>query len=429
MPAMPTPPVTRREIVAWAMFDFANSSYTTLVVTVAYSVYFTKLVAPGEVADFLWGLGITVANLVVVLVGPALGAVADESGRKREFLALTAALCVLGTLGLYFVSPGDVALGLALFVVSLLGFALGENLIAAFLPEISTPANIGRISGLGWALGYLGGLACLVACWGLLEGGFQLSNLDNLRWVWVVTAVFFALSCLPTFLFLRERAPRRARLQLGPCLAASVQRLTLTARSLGRFRDLACFLATFGVFLSGLSTIIAFAAVYAERTLGFSAGELAVLFIALQVSSAVGALVFGLLQDRLGAGLSIRLSLLLWIVVCVAAYLTEDKRQFWGVAFLAGLGIGSLQSASRALVGAFTPVAKSGEFFGLWGLAGKGAAMLGPLVFGVVSSASGSQRLAILSTAAFFIAGLIGMRFVDEARGRAVAQAWPGQPR
>lgn len=418
------PPVTRREILAWAMFDFANSSYATLIVTVAFSVYFTKMVAPGAVADMLWGLGMTVGNLTVMVLAPALGAAADQTGRKREFLGATALLCALGTFGLWFVLPGDVALGLTLFIVSLIGFALGENLIAAFLPEISTPENIGRISGFGWALGYLGGLGCLVACWGLLAGGFEPANLENLRRVWVVTGVFFVASCLPTFLVLRERAPRGPSLPLRQQLAASFGRLATTAHSLRRFQDLARFLVTFFVFFSGLTTIIAFAAIYAERTLGFTPAELVLLFITLQISSAAGALVFGFVQDRLGAGYCIRVSLVMWLVVCVSACLIEDKRLFWAVAFLAGLGIGSLQSASRALVGTFAPTSKSGEFFGLWGLAGKGAAMVGPLVFGVVSSSTGSQRVAILFTAVFFVAGLVGMRFVDEARGRAVAADW-----
>lgn len=417
-------PVKRREIFGWAMFDFANSSYATLIVTVAYSVYFTKLVAPGAVADMLWGVAMTVSNLTVMLLAPALGAAADETGRKREFLAVTAVLCLLGTLGLYFVMPGDVFMGLAFFVLSLVGFALGENLIAAFLPEISTPRNMGRISGFGWALGYLGGLGCLMACWPLLSGGFTLENLDNLRWAWVVTGLFFLLSALPTFVLLRERAPHCPPRPLSAYARASLARLSATAHSLGQFQDLARFLLTFFVFFSGLTTIIAFAAIYAERTLGFGSGELVLLFITLQVSSAVGAFAFGFVQDRLGARPCIRIALVMWIGVCIGAYLIEDKRLFWAVAFLAGLGIGSVQSASRALVGTFTPAGKSGEFFGLWGLAGKGSAMVGPLIFGAVSSLSGSQRVAIACTAVFFVAGLWGMGRIDEARGREAARQW-----
>ncbi|HNU83701.1 MAG TPA: MFS transporter, partial [Thermoanaerobaculia bacterium] len=204
------PPVRRREIVGWALFDFANSSYTTVIVSVAFSVYFTKLVAAGPGADRLWGLGITASNLIVVLLSPVLGAAADETGRKKLFLFATYALCVAGTAGLWFVLPGAIALGLLFFVVSNVAFSLGENLVGAFLPEISTPANVGRISGFGWGLGYLGGLASLLAVRPLLRAGFTVENLAGLRLVWPVTAGFFLIAALPTFLVRRKRAPRRS---------------------------------------------------------------------------------------------------------------------------------------------------------------------------------------------------------------------------
>lgn len=419
-------PVLRREIFGWAMFDFANSSYTTLVVTVAYSVYFTKLVAPGRDADFLWGLGSLLSNLLAMLSGPVIGAMADDMGRKKAFLFLTYALCIAGTFGLYFVLPGQAALGLALFVISNAGFAMGENLCAAFLPEISTPANIGRISGFGWGLGYLGGLACLLAAFPLLAGGFSLHNLENLRLTWVLTGAFFLVTALPTFIYLRERAPRGPRRGLLEYVEVTFSRVTATARSVGHFGDLARFLVVFLIFISGLATMISFSSIYASRTIGFTAKELILLFIMLQISSALGAFLFGLVQDQWGAKRTIQVMLVFWIAVCLGAFYVHTKGPFWAIALGAGLGIGSVQSASRSLVGLFSPLEKSGEFFGLWGLAGKGAFMLGPFLFGIVSSATGSQRLAILFTTLFFVAGLVGMRYVDEGRGRAAALSWPG---
>jgi UMF1 family MFS transporter len=417
-------PVRPREIVAWAMFDFANSSYTTIIVTVGFAIYFTKLVAPGGRADALWGRGILISNLLVMLIAPLLGAMADDLGRKKLFLFGTYLLCVLGTLGLYLVLPGQVALGLALFVVSNLGFSLGENLVAAFLPELSTPANVGRISGFGWGLGYFGGLASLVAVAGLLRGGFRLENLGSLRLAWVVTGLFFLVAALPTFFILRERARRGRPRRLADYARASFGRLRDTARSLAHFPDLASFLGAFLLFSCGLTSVIAFAAIYAERTIGFSAGEVLFLFIALQLASAAGAFVFGVVQDRIGSRRTIQIALVLWLLVCVGAFAAQSKAAFWLVAAGAGLGIGSLQAASRGLVGLFAPVAKSGEFFGLWGFAGKGGYLLGPAVFGEISSGTGSQRVAILSTALFFLAGLIVMAFVRERRGQAAAAAW-----
>ncbi|MEM7481675.1 MAG: MFS transporter [Acidobacteriota bacterium] len=417
-------PVRRREIVGWAMFDFANSSYTTLIVTVAFSVYFTKLVAPGASADFLWSVGIVVSNLFVMLTSPIVGAVADDSGRKKVFLAGTWLLCVAGTALLWFVLPGQVYLALTLFVVSNIAFAMGENLAGAFLPEISTPANIGRISGFGWGLGYFGGLLCLLACWPFLSGGFTLENVPALRTAWLVTAAFFLISGLPTFLFLRERAPRAPQWSLAASARAGFGHLRETTRSLRHFSELVRFLIVFFVFSCGLMTVIAFASIFAERTFGFTSGELIVMFMVLQICSAGGAFLFGSIQDRLGARRTIQITLVLWILISAAAFLAQSKAVFWGVAIASGLGIGSLQSASRAMVGLFAPVAKSGEFFALWGLAGKGAYLLGPLVFGSLSSLTGSQRIAILVNGAFFLIGLIGMQTIHEDRGHQAAEAW-----
>jgi MFS transporter, UMF1 family len=419
----PPPPPSRREIFGWAMFDFANSSYTTVIVTVAFSVYFTRLVAPPGQGEALWGRGIALGNLIVLLLSPIVGAIADDSGRKKLFLFFTYATCVLGTALLYFVTPGQVGWGLTLFVLSFIGFSFGENLAGAFLPEISTPKNIGKISGLGWGLGYFGGLASLLLVQPLLAGDFAESNLPNLRLAWLVTAVFFLLAALPTFLFLKERAPRGTGTFVR-YVKDGFLRLGQTARSVRHFSEILRFLIVFFFYQAGLTSVVAFAGIYAANTLGFTFGELIFLFILLQLSSAGGAFVFGGLQDRIGATRTIQITLVLWILVCAGVYFVQTKGAFWGVALFAGLGIGSLQSASRALVGLFAPPEKSAEFFGFWGLAGKAAYMIGPLIFGEIAMRSGSQRIAMLSTAAFFLLGLIGMSFIDDRRGLAAAQAW-----
>lgn len=418
------PPVARREIFGWAMFDFANSSYTTVVVTVAYSVFFTSLVAPPGRGDALWGLGVFLSNALVVLSSPLVGALADATGRKKLLLLATWLACVLGTAALAFVGPGDVALGIALFVLSNVGFSLGENLVAAFLPEIARPEQMGRISGLGWGLGYLGGLGSLLAVRPLLAGGFVAGNLPSLRLAWLFTAAFFFVAALPTFAFLRERAVRRRVDSLSGLAVAAFARLRTTARSLGAFSELGRFLLAFFVFSCGLTSVIAFAGVYAVTTLGFTSGELIGLFLALQLSASGGALLFGWIQDRLGAVRTLMMVLVLWIAVVIATAAVPSKAWFWPVALFAGLGIGSLQSAARALVGLFSPATKNSEFFGFWGLAGKAAYAVGPAVFGLVSWWTGSQRGAVLSTGVFFVAGLLLLRRVDQERGQAQARAW-----
>jgi UMF1 family MFS transporter len=422
-PTAAFPPPSRREIFGWAMFDFANSSYTTVIVSVAFGVYFTRLVAPEGQGEALWGRGIAAGNLIVLLLSPIVGAIADDSGRKKLFVFVSYLTCVLGTAALWFVTPGAVGLALTLFVISFIGFSFGENLAGAFLPEISTPKNIGKISGLGWGLGYFGGLASLLLVQPLLAGEFAESNLPNLRLAWVVTAVFFLLAALPTFLFLKERAPRGTS-TFARYVKDGFLRLGQTARSVRHFSEILRFLVVFFLYQAGLTSVVAFAGIYAANTLGFTFRELIFLFILLQLSSAGGAFIFGGLQDRIGATRTIQITLVLWILVCAGVYFVQTKQGFWGVALFAGLGIGSLQSASRALVGLFAPPEKSAEFFGFWGLSGKAAYMIGPLIFGEIAMRSGSQRIAMLSTAAFFLLGLIGMSFVDERRGLAAAQAW-----
>lgn len=428
------PPVTRREIFGWAMFDFANSSYTTIIITVFFSVYFTKVVVAGPNADGIWGLGIFITNLLVMLSSPLVGALADGSGRKKTFLLGSYVLCVGATAALFFATPGQIVLGLVLLVVSNVAFSFGENFAAAFLPEIATPEKIGRISAFGWGLGYFGGLVCLLLVRPLvagldlprevLVGAEGTGALFELRMAWVVTAAFFLVAGLPTFLFLKERAPRRSSKSLKDFASEGFQRLGETARAITHFSELRRFLVIFFFYQAGLTTVVAFAGIFAERTLGFTTQELIVLFLMLQVASAAGALVFGWIQDRIGGRRSIQITLVIWVIVCVGSYFCQTKGQFWVLAGLAGLGIGSLQSASRAVVGLFSPREKSGEFFGFWGLAGKAAYMVGPIFFGVVSSLTGSQRTAILTTTVFFVIGLIGMAWVDEEHGHAEAARW-----
>jgi UMF1 family MFS transporter len=405
------------------MFDFANSSYTTIIVTFFFSNAFTQLIAAGPSADLWWGRAILASNLTVVLLSPLMGAFADESGRKKAFLFASYAVCVGGTAALWFLEPGQILPALVLFVLSNVAFSFGENFAGAFLPEISTPANVGRISGFGWGLGYFGGLLSLALVFPFVKGGVTLENYGTLRLAWPVTAAFFLLAGLPTFLVLRERAPKKSE-PLSYYLRNGFGRLATTAHSARTFRELVRFLGVFFVFSIGLTATIGFFGIYAARTLAFTPVELLLLGTAVQIPAAAGAFVFGLVQDRLGARRTLQITLVLWLAVTAAVALVEEKRTFWIVALFAGLGIGSLQSASRALVGAFSPVSKSGEFFGLWGLAGKGAYALGPLIFGWISSATGSQRTAAAANGVFFLAGLLGLFLVDERRGIAVARDW-----
>ena len=424
--------VSRREIFAWAMFDFANSGYTTVVLTAIFSAYFVDVVAAGfsasgsGTATLLWTSAMAATNLLVVLSAPVVGALADYGARKKRYLAFTTVGCVGFTVLLGFTGPGDVWFGMGVVIIASFMFATGENLIAAFLPEIAHRDDMGRISGYGWSLGYLGGLLVLGLClayisWAETHGQSAPQFVPVTLWI---TAAAFALAAVPTFLWLRERAaPQTHTVKLSDIWVGFV-RVGDTLKHVRKFRDLFRFLVTLTVYYCGIITVVLLAAVYARQAMGFSMRDTVFLILVVNVTAAVGAYAFGVIQDRLGSARTLALTLIVWIAALVLAYFAQGRAVFWVVANLVGLALGSSQSAGRALVGQFAPVARSAEFFGLWGLASKLSAIVGPLCYGWVTYLShGNHRLGLLATSLFFIVGLLGLVTVDERRGREAAQA------
>ena len=402
-------PVRRREIFGWCCYDFANSAFITVVVTVVYGPYFTGVVAAGWAgANTLWSVTLAASQVVVMVFGPALGVLADVTGSKKKFLLSMMWVCSAGTAALWLTGPGTVALAAGLVIVAYAAFSFGENFCASFLSELSTPENCGRISGYGWSFGYLGGLGAL----GLAMLVLSVAP-DGVRWVFVVTALFMVAATLPVLLLLRERKkpePHAARWwQLG---WESVLR---AARDLPQHRDLLRFFWAFLLYMSGLGAVVAFAAIYSVEVLGFTTGENLVLFASLQISSALGALAFGWWQDRAGSVNMLTAALLLWCLVAVGAFFCQTKEIFFLVGNLAGLAIGSCQAGSRAVVSLLSPRERAAEFFGFWGVFGKLAAVVGPLFMGVLADVF-DLRVAVLSTLIFFVGGLIVLRGVRMAR-------------
>lgn len=400
-------PVRRREIFGWCCFDFANSAFTTIIITVVYAVYFTAVVAGNDArGPGWWGTALAVSQLVVIIASPLIGAIADVTARKKIFLMGSAMVCSTATVGLFWAGPGEVWLSLGLVVVANVAFSMGENLCASFLPEISTRENVGRISSYGWSFGYLGGLLSLVLALAIIKSGE-----GRVPWTFVMTGVFFLLASLPT-LMLRERAKRR-RLAAGEgWVVMGWRQLAQMRRELPQHRQLAIFFGAMTLFLAGLTAVVAFAAVYATQVLGMEQSEIIVLFVVLQLAGVGGAYGFGVLQDCVGPKPALVLSLLLWIVVCIWAAFCQTKTEFYAIGVLAGAAMGSLQSSGRAVVASLTPPGRAGEFFGYWGFFGKLAAVIGQPVFGWLVAFSGF-RTAIAVNAGFFLAGLliiIGLR-------------------
>jgi MFS transporter, UMF1 family len=415
----------KREILSWCFFDFANSSFTTIIITIVYSVYFRNIIAMGRTdGDRLWAFGNTISQTLVLLSAPLLGAIADYSAFKKRFLFLSYITCIIFTALLTLTRPGEILFALGIFIVANFAFSSGENFIASFLPEISKPEDMGKISGFGWALGYIGGLVSLLLCFPLLKGGFGIENADNLRMTNLLVAVFFLIAGIPTFLWVRER---KKATDLPPGMSyvrAGFSRIQDTFAHIRRFRELFRFLIIFGIYNCGVTTVVVFAAIYAVETVKLTGSEFLVFFLITQISASLGAFLFGLAQDRIGPKKTIYATLTIWLVTIAGAYFSTDKTMFFIVGNLAGLGLGSSQSAARALVGLFSPVEKSAEFFGFWGLFWKLSTAIGPLVFGLLSSGTGNQRLAILVTGVFFIIGMIGLGFINEKAGIEAARSY-----
>jgi UMF1 family MFS transporter len=412
------------------MYDFANSGYTTVVLTSIFNAYFVAVVAGGAgmdsgAATFLWTFAVAAGNAFVLLSAPVVGAMADHRASKKRFLLITTIGCVLGTALLGTVGPGNLVPGVLLLIISLVMFGSGEYLIAAFLPEIATEDDIGRISGYGWGLGYFGGLLTLGLClswitWAQSQGQAASDYVPITLWI---TAGIFALAALPTFLILRERAVPADGGKRIP-LAEGFSRVRTTLRHARTFQDLFRFLTTLVVFQAGMSTVIVVAAIYAQQVLDFESDELIFLIMVVNVTAAAGAFGMGHLQDRIGSSRSLMVALAIWIAAILLIVFATDRTDIWLPANLIGLAMGATQTAGRALIGQFTPISRTGEFFGLWGLAVHLATIVGPLTYGAISwLTGGDQRLALLSTLSFFILGLLLLTTVNEQRGRQVALA------
>ena len=416
------PPVTRREIFGWCMYDVADSAFTTVIVTALYAPYFSKIVVrdPHQ-ADFLWGLAASISEILVALLAPILGAIADFSGSRKKFLGVCALTVMMFTASLWFVGPGMTSLGLGLFIIANIGFSGGGVFIDSFLPGLSNETNAGRLSGLKWGMGYVSGLIATLLCYGLSSNIVDdptPHQLSRARLIPLVVAVYYTIAVIPTFLLLRERGERQLLPPGESYLSVGFHRLGRTFRNIRRYRELFKLLVAFLVYNDGVVTVIYFAALYASTTIGFTTPEIAAMFIAMNVVAASGALAFGWLADRIGQKRTILISLTIWIAAVTLAYGAYSKGAFYAVAALAGIGLGSCQSVTRSLLAQFTPKENAAEFFGFLGIAGKALAFLGPLIFGAVSKSTGSQRPAILSLGVFFVTGMILILFVDEKRGK-----------
>lgn len=413
------------------MFDFANSSYTTVIVTVVFSVIFPKLIVGDEkTGNLLWSVALSAANFLVAFLAPVCGAIMDYRARKKQFLFASYILTVVTTCALFLAGPGDIVIAMLFVILSNVGFALGESFVASFLPYLGPPEDIGKISGFGWGLGYFGGLiSTAIVMFGL--GPQTIENFGNMRLIGPITGIFFLLAAIPTFLWVKERGEPRKLPPGETILSISFGRLGRTFREIGDFRDLANLLLSFFFGYAGLSIVISFAFIYGDQVVKWDASVQTLMFVITQITAAGGAILFGYIQDRLGAKKTFLLTLILWVVAVVLISGTNDVTAWLNAALgtnmqaqyfflfvgsLAGLGLGATQSACRAMVGIFSPESKSSEFFGFWGLTNRVATIFGLLTLGFLQSIF-DLKLAILICAIFFIIAVFIALLIDEERG------------
>lgn len=435
----------KSKVFSWLLFDFANTSFSVMMVAFVFPLYFKNVICQGEASgDALWGFSISLSMMLVAVISPVLGAAADYSGKRKRFLLFFTLTSIICTALLSFSGPGMAALAVTLFVLANMGFEGGLVFYDAYLKEIASDKSIGRLSGYGFAMGYLGALAILLLVRPLLSKGIVLSNMPNVQMTFLIAAIFFALFAAPLFLVLRDSrkihlelfeqaewpvtikfADRKwyqkkspfSRIENAPSLFRSVREVTYTIQHIMNYPDLARFLLAYFFYNDAILTVIAFSSIYAQNTLGFTIGELIIFFMLVQTTAIAGSVIFGFVTDRIGPKRTIVITLLIWFVVVLTAIFADSKELFFYTGMLAGMSMGSSQAASRSMMARLTPREHVTEFFGFYdGTFGKASAIVGPLVFGLVSAQAGSQKAALASLLLFFTLGLLLMTRVKSVK-------------
>ncbi len=395
------------------MYDFANSAFTTLVVTFVYATYFTKSIAANEIeGTLLWSRGVTISAILVALFSPFLGAMADQGSLRKKFLIISTMVSIVSTAFLFNAMPGEIVKALIWFVIANFAFEMGMVFYNAYLPEIAPPQKIGRISGYGWALGYLGGLLCLVFALVSLVNpeipilGFSKEAGENIRATNLLVSVWFFLFSIPLFLWIKE-PEEKTNFNIINLLKSSVVQLRKTIKHVSGYKQIIYFLLARIFYNDGLITIFAFGGIYAAGTFGFDFSEIIIFGIVLNLAAGIGAFIFGFFDDHLGGKLTIQISNLGLIIASLVAVFAPDKAIFWVAGILVGIFSGPNQASSRSLMGRLTPKDKVNEFYGFYAFSGKATTFAGPFLFGVLTEYFNSQRAGVAIIALFFLIGFL----------------------
>jgi UMF1 family MFS transporter len=413
----------RRGLVAWCFYDWANSAFPTVITTFVFAAYFTKGVAADAVSGTSqWGYAISLSGLAVAVFGPVLGAIADRTGRRKPWVLLFTIAAAVASAALWWVeaAPGFVAPALIAVAIANFAFEMGMVFYNAMLPDLAPHARIGRWSGWGWGLGYVGGLACLgIVLVGFVQAerpwfGLDKQAAEHLRVTGPFVAIWMMAFALPMFLLTRDRAAHK-----GAVLAdvkAGLATLAATFRHLRNYKDVLWFLLARMIYTDGLNTLFAFGGIYAAGTFAMTFEELILFGIAMNVTAGLGAAGFAWADDKLGAKWTIRVSVAALTILGSIVLVVETKTMFWLFGVPLGLFVGPAQSASRSMMARLAPADMRTEFFGLYAVSGKATAFIGPALVALFTDMFQSQRAGMASIVAFFVIGLWLLRRVPDVR-------------
>ncbi|HEX9253239.1 MAG TPA: MFS transporter [Ignavibacteriaceae bacterium] len=402
----------KKKIFTWTLFDFANTAFSVIIVTVIYSKYFSNYVADGR--KWIWGLAISLSMVIAAFLSPPLGAIADVSRNRKRFLLIFTLVSVVCTALMFFVQKGDILFGFLLFVFANVGFEAGIVFYDAFLPNLTEKKNFGRVSGYGFAMGYVGALVVLLIVMVLLPAQSDPNYYFYIRLSFIVAAAFFLIFSIPLFLFLRE--PKIEDPDKKDLVKNGIKKSVHTIKEIfirGGYPSIKRFLISFFLYNDGIITIIAFASIFAANALKMTDAEVIYFFVIVQSTAILGSFIFGIISDHIGPKKTITITLFIWIAVIIGTFFINTIFEFYIIGLMAGLSIGSSQSSSRSLMALLIPKDREAEFFGFYdGLFGKSSAIVGPLFYGIIADLS-NERVAALSIGLFFIAGLIILQNVE----------------
>lgn len=402
----------RKQVGAWALFDFANSAYPAVIQTAVFSYYYTSVIVGNEDGRGTgwWGAAGSTSVFLVALSAPFLGAIADRGGVRKRFMLVFTALCVVGVTLFTFLEPGMAVAGFVLYVVANFGFESSLVFYNAYLPDIAPKEKQGWVSGLGFGIGYLGSILGLVLALAFVP--------DRMDLVWVSTAAFFALFSIPTFLVLP--ADRRTGVGVMEAARWGLTNFRAIVTEVLKHRELRRFLLAFFFYIDGILTVIVMAGPFAEAEFGFTQREAIILFLVVQFSALAGAFALAKPTDILGPKKVLTGTIALWIALAAAVFVVNSPTVFFALAVVAGFGLGSTQAASRALMSSLVPDGKEAEMFGFYAFCGKSSSIMGPAIFGVIAVATGgNQRLSVVALGVLMFIGVLLLQRVDDPKGRA----------